>query len=58
MLGGSRGIGTLDEAYRAVARLMFKEDRREPAWAPLLLEFWAHASRRERTTKMPHELGL
>jgi AcrR family transcriptional regulator len=39
---------TLDEAYRAVAGLMFEEDRREPEWAPLLLEFWAHASRRER----------
>jgi AcrR family transcriptional regulator len=39
---------TLDDAYRAVARLMFDEDRREPQWAPLLLEFWAHASRRVR----------
>jgi AcrR family transcriptional regulator len=39
---------TLDDAYRAVARLMFDEDRREPQWAPLLLEFWSHASRRER----------
>jgi AcrR family transcriptional regulator len=39
---------TLDDAYRGVARLMFDEDRREPAWAPLLLEFWSHASRRDR----------
>jgi AcrR family transcriptional regulator len=39
---------TLEDAYRAVARLMFDEDRCEPEWAPLLLEFWAHASRRER----------
>jgi AcrR family transcriptional regulator len=39
---------SLDDAYRAVARLMFDEDRREPEWAPLLLEFWSHASRRER----------
>jgi AcrR family transcriptional regulator len=39
---------TLDDAYRAVARLMFDEDRREPQWAPLLLEFWSHASRREQ----------
>jgi AcrR family transcriptional regulator len=38
---------TLDDAYRAVARLMFDEDRQEPEWAPLLLEFWAHASRRD-----------
>jgi AcrR family transcriptional regulator len=37
----------LDEAYRAVSRFMFEEDRREPRWAPLLLEFWAHASRRD-----------
>jgi hypothetical protein len=27
---------------------MFEADRREPQWAPLLLEFWAHASRREK----------
>jgi AcrR family transcriptional regulator len=38
---------TIEEAYDAVARFMFEEDRREPRWAPLLLEFWAHASRRE-----------
>jgi AcrR family transcriptional regulator len=38
---------TFDGAIRAVARLMFDWDRREPRWAPLLLEFWSHASRRE-----------
>jgi AcrR family transcriptional regulator len=37
----------IEEAYKRVARFMFEEDRREPRWAPLLLEFWAHASRRE-----------
>src|SRR3954454_11794263 len=38
---------TPDGAYRAVARFLLQSDRREPDWAPLLLEFWAHASRRE-----------
>src|SRR5436305_3603313 len=37
----------LEDSYRAVARFMFEQDRRDPRWAPLLLEFWAHASRRE-----------
>jgi AcrR family transcriptional regulator len=37
----------LDDAFRAVARFMFEEDRAEPRWAALLLEFWAHSSRRE-----------
>jgi AcrR family transcriptional regulator len=36
----------LDDAYRAVARVMYEADRAEPSWSPLLLEFWAHASRR------------
>src|SRR4051794_6061665 len=36
----------VEDAYRAVARFLFDSDRREPGWAPLLLEFWAHASRR------------
>jgi AcrR family transcriptional regulator len=37
----------LEDSYRAVARLMFEADRAEPGWTPLVLEFWAHASRRE-----------
>jgi AcrR family transcriptional regulator len=32
---------------RAVARSAVAESEREPAWAPLVVEFWAHASRRE-----------
>jgi len=38
---------TIEEAYRDVGRFMAEADRREPAWAPLLLEFWSHASRRD-----------
>jgi AcrR family transcriptional regulator len=34
-------------ATRAVARSAVAESEREPAWAPLVVEFWAHASRRE-----------
>jgi hypothetical protein len=30
---------------RANARLMAEAARREPLWAPLLVEFWTHASR-------------
>ncbi len=37
----------LEDVYRAVAGFMYDADRREPEWGPLLLEFWAHASRRE-----------
>jgi AcrR family transcriptional regulator len=33
-------------AVRAVARSAVEEGEREPAWTPLLVEFWAHASRR------------
>ena len=36
---------TIDDVYRNVGRFMAEADRREPAWAPLLLEFWSHASR-------------
>jgi AcrR family transcriptional regulator len=36
----------LVESYRAVARSMVAADEGEPRWTPLLLEFWAHASRR------------
>src|SRR3954452_11906352 len=38
---------TLDDSYRAVARFMVEAERRDPAWAALQLEFWAHASRRD-----------
>jgi AcrR family transcriptional regulator len=37
----------IEDAYRVVARFLFESDRDEPQWAPLLLEFWAHASRRD-----------
>jgi hypothetical protein len=36
----------LIDSYRAVARSMVAADEGEPRWTPLLLEFWAHASRR------------
>src|SRR5215510_13178266 len=36
----------LEDSYRAVARSMVTADEAEPGWTPLLLEFWAHASRR------------
>lgn len=36
----------LEDSYRAVARSMVAADEDEPRWTPLLLEFWAHASRR------------
>ena len=36
----------LAESYRAVARSIVAADEGEPRWTPLLLEFWAHASRR------------
>jgi AcrR family transcriptional regulator len=37
---------SLEDSYRAVARSMVAADEGEPRWTPLLLEFWAHASRR------------
>jgi AcrR family transcriptional regulator len=37
----------LEDSYRAVARSIVAADRAEPRWTPLLLEFWAHASRRD-----------
>jgi AcrR family transcriptional regulator len=36
----------LEDSYRAVARSITAADEGEPGWTPLLLEFWAHASRR------------
>jgi AcrR family transcriptional regulator len=36
---------TLDDAFRANARLLAETARQEPLWAPLLVEFWTHASR-------------
>lgn len=42
------GIGraeTLDDALRSNARLMAETASSEPLWAPLLVEFWTHASR-------------
>lgn len=36
----------LEDSFRAVARSMTAADEGEPRWTPLVLEFWAHASRR------------
>jgi AcrR family transcriptional regulator len=36
---------SIDDALRGNARLMAETARREPLWAPLLVEFWTHASR-------------
>jgi AcrR family transcriptional regulator len=36
----------LEDSFRAVARSMVAADEGEPRWTPLLLEFWAHSSRR------------
>jgi AcrR family transcriptional regulator len=36
----------LDDSFRAVSRSMVAADEGEPRWTPLLLEFWAHSSRR------------
>ena len=41
---------SLEASYRAVARSMVAADEGEPGWTPLLLEFWAHASRRPALT--------
>jgi AcrR family transcriptional regulator len=37
----------LEGSLRAVARFMAEAEEREPRWAPLLLEFWTHASRND-----------
>lgn len=36
----------IEDSFRAVAREITAADVGEPRWTPLLLEFWAHASRR------------
>ena len=36
----------LEDSYRAVSRSIAAADETKPRWTPLLLEFWAHASRR------------
>jgi AcrR family transcriptional regulator len=36
----------LEDSLSAVARSIVASDQEEPRWAPLLLEFWAHALRR------------
>jgi AcrR family transcriptional regulator len=43
-----RAASSLDEALQANARLLAETARREPLWAPLLVEFWTHASRDPR----------
>jgi AcrR family transcriptional regulator len=36
----------IEDSFRAVARSIAAADEGEPRWTPLVLEFWAHASRR------------
>jgi AcrR family transcriptional regulator len=36
----------IEDSFRAVARSITAADEEEPRWTPLVLEFWAHASRR------------
>jgi AcrR family transcriptional regulator len=36
----------IEDSFRAVARSIVAADEGEPRWTPLVLEFWAHASRR------------
>lgn len=38
---------TLEEGLRVAGRYMAELDAREPAWQPLMVEFWIHAARRE-----------
>jgi AcrR family transcriptional regulator len=37
---------SIEDSFRAVARSIVAADEGEPRWTPLVLEFWAHASRR------------
>jgi len=46
----------LESAVRAVARGARELGEREPAWTPLLVEFWIHASRREEARRLVREL--
>ena len=39
---------SLDEGLRASVSVLAETARREPLWAPLLVEFWTHASRDPR----------
>jgi AcrR family transcriptional regulator len=43
-VAASRRGKSLDAALRANARLLAEAVQREPAWEPLLIEFWTHAS--------------
>jgi AcrR family transcriptional regulator len=42
-----RSAAGLAEALRSAGREMAGTQARDPDWAPLLVEFWTHASRRE-----------
>ncbi len=44
-LENARGADSFDGAVRSNGRLLAELVRREPAWQPLLVEFWTHASR-------------
>jgi AcrR family transcriptional regulator len=46
---------SLEDSFRAVARSMVAADQGEPGWTPMLLEFWAHASRRPHLRKAVSE---
>jgi AcrR family transcriptional regulator len=37
----------IEDSYRAVAAAMTRLEQDEPEWTPLLVEFWAYASRRD-----------
>jgi AcrR family transcriptional regulator len=41
-----RRARTFDSMLRAVARLLAEQARNDPAWSPVLIEFWTQASRR------------
>ena len=46
-----RDAKTLDAALSANARLFVEAAKREPAWEPLLIEFWTHATHNAATRK-------
>jgi AcrR family transcriptional regulator len=50
-LAAAREAESLDDALRANARLYAEAARHEPAWEPLLVEYWTHASRSPATRK-------
>lgn len=45
--GARLNASTAEQVIASAARSVAADDQREPRWAALLLEFWAHASRHE-----------